>query len=141
MNDFQTHRSPDYLYVLSSEPTYGWRTGRLKDGRQLLIGRFTFFFSSAGDFLSRDSTPEGGFTEAPIHVKRFLLVERHFGAVGLRDLPETAREFAEGIGAWGDDERQEYPELIREWFESGKYVFHFGSSDFYLNANGHVETS
>ena len=56
MDNFQTERSPDFLYVLRSGPTYGWRTGQLGDGRQLLGDHCSFFFSPSGDFLSYSHT-------------------------------------------------------------------------------------
>jgi hypothetical protein len=74
-------------------------------------------------------------------VKRFFIVDPQIGKFGIRDLTETAREFVLGIGSWNDKERQEYPELIREWFSSGRYVFYWDSTDFYMNAHGYVESS
>src|SRR3954452_7844576 len=141
METLPTDRSSEHLYVLRSEAAYGWQTAHLPDGRQVLVSSCSVFFSPAGDFLSCESrAPDVRIFEAPIRVRRFFLPERRIGIV---DLPDTAREFAsqDVTQTWSEEERREYPELIREWFEAGKYVFYCDGCDFYMSANGDVETS
>lgn len=135
------NRSPEYCYTLRSEPAYGWRTGHLVDGLPVLVSTHTIIFRVDGEVLSCDTHPPAeGFREEAISIKRFYIPEHQFG---IADLTETMREFAENVpgASWSDEERQEYPELIREWLESGRYVFCCNGADFYMNSQGYVETT
>ena len=134
-------RSPEYRYTLRSEPAYGWRTGHLPNGLPVLASTHTIVFRADGEVLSCDThLPALMFIEEPISIKRFYIPEH---GVGIVDLTETMREFAENApgASWNDEERQEYPELIRGWLESGRYVFCCNGADFYMNSQGYVETT
>ncbi len=154
MNPTRPLRPLDYLYSLRSEEAYGWWTGTLKDGRQVLISGVVIFFDCAGNLLAVDDAnlrhwrpaavpywrDQMGFEEGPIHVKRFHLPEHQ---MGIDDITDAMSEFLDepSDNSWSDEERQEYPEMIREWVRDGQYVFNSGAGDYYMSHDGVVETS
>jgi hypothetical protein len=154
MNANRQMRPDDYLYTLRSEEAYGWWTGILRDGRQVLVSIEAVFFDHEGNLLAVDATgsvrlPTSetpswrdilGFKEGPIRIKRFRLPEQQ---ITIEDITDTMSEFLDDPcpESWSEEERQEYPELIREWLQDGQYVFYSGAGDYYMSRDGEVETS
>ncbi len=152
MNLPSATRPEDYLYTLVSEPAYGWRTGTLGDGRQVLIGgNWAIDFDRDGRFLRfQEGTyrlpgepatgiEPPGLVEGPIHIRRFAVTHR---GISIEDLTDCMREFLSDPGddSWADEERQDYPREIRGWLDDGMYVFNCGN-DYFVNRAGEVESS
>lgn len=148
-------RPSAYRYTLRSAPSYGWRTGTLRDGRQVIvIGPSVVVFDSNGRRcaygLAADTFPPArrganwqsalGFTEGPISVKRFRVRAR---GIFIEDLTWTFGEFVADPNSprFADCERAEFPKDIEEWVESGLFVFSPGGNDYYVDRDGVVVSS
>lgn len=128
-------RDPGHLYTLRSDEWHGWRTGVLRDGRQVLFGAGrTPVFGPDGTLLSAPPAPPGfrsaavppwadaaGFAERPISVRRFWLADVW---CGIEDL-DADHEMDE------DD--------VQGWLDSGQFLFYCHTGDFILNRDGGVE--
>jgi hypothetical protein len=151
MNPMAAHRPQDYLYTLKSEEAYGWWTGSLRDGRQVLISGLAVFFDQAGHLLSYEEgnhwrpgeaafwRDDPGFVEGQIHVRKFAIPQH---GMSIEDLTDSMQEFLADPNedSWSDEEREEYAEIIREWLESGQYVLNNGN-DYFMSESGEVESS
>jgi hypothetical protein len=151
-------RPIDYRYTLASEPVYGWWTGRIRGGRQLLLGvNAVLLFDEEGNLqqiegIERYPVPHGWqevppsqsngnvswlvkleFDERPIRIKRFWLPELW---LGIEDLPDGLAEYYTSPETFELE-----PEDVQWWTEVGQYVFHAGCGDYYMNREGGVETS
>ena len=127
-------RPEDYLYCLTSNAAYGWKTGVTADGRQVLYcGGRTFLFTATGELLESIGAPPD-FTVAPIHVRRFWLPEH---STGIEDLPEGLKEYCTDPDEFeGDDQDAEL------WIEAGQFAFYDGySGEFILGPEGKVISS
>jgi hypothetical protein len=151
-------RPADYHYTLVSDPAYGWWTGAIHRGRQLLRGvSAVLLFDEDGD-LERIEKVEGypipqewrqvppveshagigwpralAFEEGPIRIKRFWLPELW---LGIEDLPDGLAEYYTSPETFESE-----PEDVQWWIEAGQYVFHAGCGDYYMSPEGRVETS
>jgi hypothetical protein len=155
MNPTAATRAPDYLYSLKSEEAYGWWTGLLRDGRQVLISSISglaVFFDRAGHLLSYEEGSHWrpgeaafwgddlGYVEDLIHVRRFAIPQH---GISIEDLDGELQDFLAdpSDGSWSDEEREEYPQCIREWLELGQYVFHINQNCYFMSKSGEVESS
>ena len=82
---------------------------------------------------------EFGFCPGLIRIKEFRIPEETFA---IYHLPEHYREFLENPNgpAFGDEEREAFPDLIRQWNEWGQFVLEWGN-DFWLDSTGEVVAS
>ena len=77
------------------------------------------------------------YTPGTISVKPFFLPEDW---LGIRDLPDHYQEFLDNSENADEEERQYYPEEIRDWRECGNFVL-WWNEDYFLNADGELESS
>lgn len=82
---------------------------------------------------------EFGFSPGLIRIKEFRIPKEMFAVY---HLPERYREFLENPSSpdLGEEERQAFPDLIRQWNESGQFVLEWGN-DFWLDGTGEVVAS
>jgi hypothetical protein len=87
------------------------------------------------EYLSR----EFGFSPGLIRIKEFRIPHELFAVY---HLPEQYRKFLENPDspAFGEEERQAFPGLIRQWNERGQFVLEWGN-DFWLDSTGEVVAS
>jgi hypothetical protein len=82
---------------------------------------------------------EFGFSPGLIRVKEFRIPHEMFAVY---HLPEHYREFLENPNSpvFGEEERQAFPGLIRQWNGWGQFVLEWGN-DFWLDSTGEVVAS
>jgi hypothetical protein len=80
-----------------------------------------------------------GFSPGLIRIKEFRLPNEMFAVY---HLPEHYREFLENPSSpfFGEEERQAFPDLIRQWNQLGQFVLEWGN-DFWLDSTGEVIAS
>ncbi len=139
-------------------------TGRVADGRQLLMGpdydgMLLLWFDDGGVLLEAETLPiprergdqgssyeerairrmvewqrEAGYRPGRIRVKHFWLDEPF--RAGIRLLPEWAIEFlCDPYLFPTEEERQETQDYLDEWQAKGKFVLHWGESNYYIGEN------
>jgi hypothetical protein len=82
---------------------------------------------------------EFGFSPGLIRIKEFHIPQEMFAVY---HLPQQYREFLDNpkSTAFGAEERQAFPGLIRRWLEQGQFVLEWGN-DFWLDSTGEVVAS
>jgi hypothetical protein len=156
------------LYPLRSHPTYGFYTGKLPSGQQLIVGCFynailAIFFDAEGQFLRShrqqviastrvplDFTPEEAqqFQEALAryrHQMQFqetpIEVRAFFvEGVGIDELPSHYQDFLEDPTIFPPSDHEDVRRDIERWIARGDFVFYWGN-DYYCNRHGKVVSS
>lgn len=163
MLDMPVYLRPEgYRYRLRSNRYYGWYTGRLPDGRQLLVIDWRVLeFSADGDYLGEQDGPmaeplmralegdpkapvhldigaasigaEAQFVEGPVDIRRFWLPEHR---VGISDLPAGMREFYLHPETFPGEEGEMMREGVEMWMDDGQYAFEAGVGETYISQDG-----
>ena len=143
-------RPATYRYTLRSAPSYGWRTGVLRDGRQVIaIGPSVVLFDPDGTCRGWQRTdaafPAGagwpaaeGFAERAITVERFRVPDR---CIFIEDVISAHGEFLADPDSIDPRERAECASDIEGWLESGLFVFSAGGNEYYVDQRGVVVSS
>lgn len=104
----------------------------MDDGKVHLIEDPDFQESASAYIASWEA--DLGVTEQPIVVDRFAI---HELALAIVDLPRHLAEFQRSPIAFSDEEREDYPQIIRQWISEGSFVLRWGS-DYYLDRSGAI---
>jgi hypothetical protein len=149
------------LYRLQSHPSYFFWTGHLPDGRQVLASGLSgvlVCFDRHGKLLetreleererealveeddSVDWLERMGVEDKPIAVERFRVPGHR---TRIEDLPDHLEDFRRNPAdpTFEEWERAENPQAIDEWLAKGLFVYHEDGTDFFIDAEGAVDSS
>jgi hypothetical protein len=151
----------DLLFPILSAPSRGFYAGHLPEGQQALIalsryGQIIAAICDQGGNLIRvlhqevSSPPnkysfedclirELGFSPSLIRIKEFRMPAELFAVY---HLPSHFSSFLidPNDRIFDEEDRGAYPEMIRQWHESGQFVLEWGN-DYWLDRNGDVVSS
>lgn len=139
-------RDPKHKYTILGQVEYGFITGTRNEEQFLLVGDLdeglSICFNELGEFKNVDSSIDSNLLESiqrrSIAVLRFWIDDEQ---TGIADLDVEMETYLVDRSQFSPQEIAMYEEDITGWIADGQFVLWVAGTDFYLDADGMVETS